>query len=257
MNLPDLLKACTAGGAVLFCGAGFSADCLNLTANHEFGTSTALLDFLNKELEREIPSLYKDLGNAADKFIAIRGQRALLGLLRDRFNVSHVTDEMIDIARLPWDRIYTTNYDNTIELACRLSERTFKSLNNLDSSKVVPGGGIEIVHLHGCAEKWDIHNFDRSCILGADSYFEAESALGHWLNKLQDDYDRASVFVFVGFAAGDFHLNRVFYNAREARPKVFFINRSAALLDPDLQTTSGEIRRPPFNRTCRALQTPA
>jgi hypothetical protein len=171
MNLPDLLRACSAGGGVLFCGAGFSADCLNLTANHELGASAALLGFLDKELGNEIRSPYKELQNAADKFIALRGEGALLGLLRDRFNVSHVTDEMITIARFPWDRIYTTNYDNAIELACRLGERNFKSLNNLDSSKTVPGGGIEIVHLHGCAEKWDIHNFGRSCILGADFLF--------------------------------------------------------------------------------------
>ena len=39
------------GGGVLFCGAGFSADCLNLSDNEELGTGTALLKLLNRELE--------------------------------------------------------------------------------------------------------------------------------------------------------------------------------------------------------------
>ncbi len=244
MELPDFLKRASTGGGVLFCGAGFSADCLNLSDNAELGTGAVLLKLLNRELEKDIPAPYRELKNAADKFIEIRGENKLLALLRDRFSVSRITDEMIELVRFPWVRIYTTNYDNALQLACTRAERNFKTLNNLDTPEAVPGTGVEIVHLHGCAEKWDIHNFGRSCVLGADSYFETDRALGHWTGRLQDDFDRARLFVFVGFAAGDFHLNRIFFNAKEARPKVFFVNRSAATLDPDLQMTQEKFGKP-------------
>jgi SIR2-like domain len=244
MEFSDLLKRASTGGGVLFCGAGFSADCLNLSNNDELGTSAALLKLLNQELEKDIPVPYRELKNAADRFIELRGQNKLLAMLRDRFKVSHVTDEMIELCRFPWDRIYTTNYDNALQLACTRAGRNFKTLNNLDTPEAVPGSGIEVVHLHGCAEKWDIHNFVRSCVLGADSYLETDKALGHWTGKLQNDFDRARLFVFVGFAAGDFHLNRVFFNAREAHPKVFFVNRPAAALDPDLQMTQQKFGKP-------------
>lgn len=244
MEFPDLLKRASTGGGILFCGAGFSADCLNLSNNDELGTGAALLNLLNNELEKDIPAPYRELKNAADKFVELRGQNELLALLRDRFRVSHITDEMIELVRFPWDRIYTTNYDNALELACTRAGKNFKTLNNLDRPETVPGAGVEIVHLHGCAEKWDIYNFGRSCVLGADSYFEADKVLGPWLGKLQDDFDRARLFVFVGFAAGDFHLNRVFFNAKESRPKVFFINRSAPSLDPDLQMTQDRFGKP-------------
>jgi hypothetical protein len=244
MELLDLLKRASTGAGVLFCGAGFSADCLNLAANDELGTGAALLALLNKELEKDITTPYKVLKNAADKFVVLRGQNKLLALLRDRFRVSNITDEMTEVVRFPWDRIYTTNYDNALQLACTRARKNFKTLNNLEKPEEIPGSGVEIIHLHGCAEKWDIHNFGRSCVLGAESYFEAGAVLGHWLSKLQDDFDRARLFVFIGFAADDFHLNRVFFNAREARPKVFFINRSAALLDPDLEMTQENFGTP-------------
>ena len=244
MELPDFLKRASTGGAILFCGAGFSADCLNLTDKEELGTGAVLLTLLNWELEKDGSGPYRELKNAADKFIELRGENKLLALLRDRFRVSHITDELIELVRFPWARIYTTNYDNAIQLACTRATINFKTLNNLDTREAVPGTGIEVIHLHGCAEKWDIHNFRRSCVLGADSYFETDRALGHWTGRLQDDFDRASVFVFVGFAAGDFHLNRVFFNAREARPKVFFVNRPTAVLDPDLQMTQEKFGKP-------------
>jgi hypothetical protein len=243
MDLPDLLKRASSGGGILFCGAGFSADCLNLSDNEELGTGAVLLHLLNRELENDIPRPYRELRNVADKFIQVRGENGLLALLRDRFKVSNIADEMTEIVRFPWDRLYTTNYDNALELACTRAGKNYKSLNNLDTPEEVPGGGVEIIHLHGSAEKWDIRNFRRSCVLGADSYFETDKALGHWTGKLQDDFERANLFVFVGFAAGDFHLNRVFFNATEARAKVFFVNRSSAGLDPDLQMTQEKFGR--------------
>ncbi len=234
MNFQDILQASKDGGAVLFCGAGFSADCLNLADQDELGTGATLLRLLNTELSKDIGKPYRDLKNAADKFLEVRGEHGLLSLLRDRFRTLHTTEEMSGLLRFAWDRIYTTNYDNAVELACAKAGKNFKPLNNLDTREAVPRSGLEIIHLHGMAEKWDIHNFRQSCILGADSYFDANRTIAHWLVELQRDYDRARLFVFVGFAAGDFHLNRVFFNAKDARSKVFFVNRPAATVDPDL-----------------------
>ena len=176
MDLPDLLKRASSGGGILFCGAGFSADCLNLSDNEELGTGAVLLHLLNRELENDIPRPYRELKNVADKFIQVRGENGLLALLRDRFKVSNIADEMTEIVRFPWDRLYTTNYDNALELACTRAGKNYKSLNNLDTPEEVPGGGVEIIHLHGSAEKWDIRNFRRSCVLGANSYFETDKA---------------------------------------------------------------------------------
>ena len=57
----------------------------------------------------------------------------------------------------------------------------------------------------------------------------------YWLDQLRIDVDRATVVVFIGFSAQDFHLNQVLYNASGTHPKVFFVNRVSARHEPDLE----------------------
>ena len=67
------------GGAILFCGAGFSADCLNFKPDEKLGAGAQLLDLFNIELRQEPP--YRDLQNAADALqdkIADNGMMTLL-----------------------------------------------------------------------------------------------------------------------------------------------------------------------------------
>lgn len=235
MNVRDFLEASTAGGAVLFCGAGFLADCLNLSDNESLGVGSALRDLLNAELRKFGKGPYEKLANAADQFVHVQGETALIALLREKFTVSHVTDKMVDIVKFPWERIYTTNYDNAIQVACKGAGVPFKTLSSQDRPDSMPGPGLEVVHLHGCVEKWTLDNFQESCVLGVESYFEANKILRYWLRPLQADFDKSTTFILVGFAMGDFHINQVFYNARDAYDKVFFINRPSAEPNPDLR----------------------
>jgi len=76
------------------------------------------------------------------------------------------------------------------------------------------------------------NNFRQSCVLGADSYFDAQKTLGHWLPKLQDDYERGAPLRVYWILSRDFHLSRVFFDARQARHKVFFVNACASEAGP-------------------------
>lgn len=244
MEIQDLVLASHAGNGILFCGAGYSADCISLPDGMEIGAGAALLSALNDELMQRGYGPYKSLKNAADKFEKELGRTQLIGFLKDRYRVSSVTDDMVDIVRHPWRRIYTTNYDNAIELACVRAGKHYKSLNNLQMPNSVPGSGIEIVHLHGFAETWDVNNFQTSCILGAASYYDAPNSLKRWLTLLQDDYDNSLLFTFIGFSADDFHLEQTFYNASEGSEKAFFINRPTGIVDPDLLMNQEKFGRP-------------
>ena len=235
MDFQSLLAHARNGGGILFCGAGFSSDCLNFENIEEIGTTGALLELLNQKLEEEGHiSGFRDIKNAADEYRDRIGQFDLMNLLKQNFSISHVTEELIEITKYPWERIYTTNYDNAIELACTHAKRPFDSRNNLDPGSDFPETRVDIVHLHGCAEKWEIRNFEQSCILGAESYMRLEG-LKHWLDQLRTDVDRSTVVVFVGFSAQDFHLNQVLYNASGTKPKVFFVNRTTVQREPDLE----------------------
>lgn len=230
------LNLARSGGGILFCGAGFSADCLNFKPDETLGTGAQLLDLLNAELRQNPP--YKSLQNAADALWNQIADNGMMTLLKDRFTVSDVTSDMVDLLRYPWQVVYTTNYDNSLEIAAQAAHRSADPLNNTDDPGAVTKN-LPIIHLHGYVQKWDIHNIRESCVLGAESY----SKLIHvkkWLNRFRRDIEQAQIVVFVGFNAGDFHLNEAINDLTGLREKAFFINRPAAQADPDV--TAAQVR---------------
>ena len=224
------------GNGILFCGAGFTAECLNFGPDPTIGTASHLLSVFNDELAKQgEPGSYRNIRNAADAFKASFGEAELMNLLIDRFDIQNVSTDIVDVLRFPWARIYTTNYDNGIEHALRSASRQHISINNLDSP-IELTGSLPVIHLHGFIGKWNLENFGKSCILGAESYHRLD-AISSWLDVFRRDVERAELVVFVGFSADDFHLNDVLFNARGTNHKVFFINRPEAEPDPDVRMT--------------------
>lgn len=231
-RLQELLQRGRKGNAVLFCGAGLTADCLNFEDMTTLGASSQLLRLLNDELKANgEQSGFSKLANAAKQFKKDLGRHRLMLLLQDRFRLSHVSASVIDIVRYPWTAIYTTNYDNGLDLALQRARKKFVSLNNLDEPRS-KATVTEVIHLHGRAEVWNDTTFEQSCVLDADSY-RSLTGVRTWLPRLRLAIDRSEVVVFVGFSASDFHLEEVFFNVAGLKEKAFFINSPVAKPDPD------------------------
>lgn len=230
------------GGGILFCGAGFSADCLNFTPAETLGTGAQLLKLFNTELQQDPP--FKDLKNAADALQEKIADYGMMTLLKDRFTVSNVTTDMTDLLRYPWQAIYTTNYDNALETAAQAAHKQVESLNNTDDPSTTTRN-LPIIHLHGYVHKWDIDNFRESCVLGAESYSRL-TLVKNWLNRFRRDIDQAQIVVFVGFNAGDFHLSQAINDLTGLREKAIFINRQTAQADPDITAVQKRLGSPFF-----------
>lgn len=238
-TMTSLLQRGRNGNALLFCGAGLTADSLNFSDSGTIGVTTHLLSMMNDQLAKNgRQSGFRDIRNAAKRFRTDLGNHTLLSLLQSRFSLSNISASVEDILLYPWHKIYTTNYDNGIELAMQRIGKKFTPLNNLDSPSTTVSG-TAIVHLHGYAPSWNAHNFENSCVLDADSYHKLSGVIG-WLNQLRFDIERAEVVIFVGFSASDFHLTDVLFNSSGLRKKAFFINRMTSNVDPDEQAVQDE-----------------
>lgn len=242
-DLQSFLDRARNGSAILFCGAGLTADCLNFDDSEAVGVTTQLLAILNQALnDAGQPSGFRDIKNAAKRAKTTLGASAVMQLLQQRFNISKISASITDIVRYPWAGVYTTNYDNGIELAFQHAGKKFASIDNTEFPKD-EYVGTPIIHLHGNAASWSAENFEQSCILDADSYHHL-SGVRSWLSRLRYDIDRADAVIFVGFSAADFHLTDIFFSATELRQKAFFINRPAAEPDLDERATQEDFGTP-------------
>jgi hypothetical protein len=238
-SIVDHLRNTKNGNAILFCGAGFTADCLNHACNEEIGTGGQLLDLFNSRLlQLSEPSGYRDLKNAADKLEAKIGEHGMLSLLTETYKLRNVSADLVSILQFPWQRIYTTNYDNGAELGLIRAGKRFSSLSSADPARGTTAL-LDVVHLHGFVDHWTIRNFKKSCILGASSYHSLDG-VKDWLATFRDDIDRAEAVVFVGYNSSDFHLNQVLYNLSEHKKKISFVNRASAEPDLDILATQSQ-----------------
>ncbi len=234
MDMDDLLKQGMNGTNLLFCGAGFSADCLNFSKKN-LGTLTPLL----KELNDELGYPYNDIQDATDAYLDKYADNGLLDLLKDKYTVLRRPTTVDTILKYPWSRIYTTNYDDVISKSLdHLGKKHFVANNtNIPSDFEKANGKNDtwIVHLHGSIRYWNgIDDFKKSCVLGRKSYMEISSN-SKWATTFEQDYARAKGVFFVGFSNSDFYFAQHLYSIAASKDKVFFINSQDSINDLNLE----------------------
>ena len=112
VDLEKLKSRLSSGNAVLITGAGFSLDCKNIlgeTPPLAAGLSKKLCEYFNLDLT-------EDLKYTADVCIKYGEKEDVLEVLKNNFTLVSPSQANVQICSIPWRRIYTTNYDNSIEL---------------------------------------------------------------------------------------------------------------------------------------------
>lgn len=122
------------GRAVLFTGAGFSRGALNLRGA-EFKTGKQLAGYLASKVMLPPEILLDD---AAEEFVAQHSTEKLIEELEMEFTTKEISFAHTQIARVPWKRIYTTNYDNVIEHAYHVQGQRLKSVTLGDNFRDIP-----------------------------------------------------------------------------------------------------------------------
>jgi hypothetical protein len=215
--------------SVIFLGSGFSLESTNLRGEHPPNGSALRKHFI-KKLDLPADTTY-DLQILTDEFAEKDAER-LARELYNIFRTSSVGPNQEIIFAQNWLRIYTTNYDDTVEICHNkrgLQPRSFDA--QAEVPKKLPKNSI--IHLHGSIRAVTPESVLSSLVLGESSYVRQYLTKSPWYNQFQVDLRFASQIFIVGYSMADYHISALLLENPGLAKKTFFIQGS----DPDATFT--------------------
>lgn len=217
-NSEFVVRTALDGEAVLFVGSGFSRTATNVRGE-TLKTASGLTALMCKELGLEEEP---ELSAAAEMFADERSNAALVALLREQFQVRDIADAHYLFGRVPWRRVYTTNYDDVIELSYRAAHRAIISLTPEDDVSYVSSEQAQCVHINGYIGTLTEERLFAGFKLTDTSYATAAFATSQWAQQMRHDLSVARVVVFVGYSLHDLDIQRILRATGPQQSKTFF-----------------------------------
>lgn len=229
-QLNDVLKRITRGNVMLFTGAGFSVGTKN--RDGEEPPMAAPLSQLIAQLGRTKSGNHEatnDLQFEADYYIDNFDKNKLIKLLERKYSLVSVSDEHKVICSVKWRTIYTTNYDNSIELSAKQVDKSIEKVTlDLDPKQYYQKGKDICVHINGSIESLTAENLNTSFKLSDSSYISPDSFTeSTWEYYFKYDLDHCSAIVFIGYSMYDIEIKKIlFAQSQELKDKTYFVTRS-------------------------------
>lgn len=205
--------------SVLFLGSGFSLGTKNIAKGNP-PNGRGLRQHFIQELKLPEDTGY-DLQVLTEEFANDDSQKLRDELYRI-FRIVTLDDAQAAILDEPWRRIYTTNYDDAVEV-----HRHGKKVppNAFDVAEQVPNklphGAI--IHLHGSIRLVTPDNVRTSLVLGEASYVNQYVVRSPWYEQFQRDIAFASALYIVGYSLADYHIAALLLENPEIAKRTFFI----------------------------------
>lgn len=222
MDLTLAINKILEGRAVLFAGAGFSYGAKNCEG--KVPSATGLKEQLLHDLAMPSDSGYA-LEILAEYYKKEKSPTDLVALLRKNFVVLQTKGYHTYLTSLPWKRIYTTNYDQTIEIASKENaEATWKTTVVLSDPFDITEKRNACIHLNGCIERLNEDKLDNEFKLSDTSYVDKTFTSNPWFEFMANDFESASAIVVIGYSMQyDLDIKRLFSTPNISK-KVVFIN---------------------------------
>jgi len=169
MNLSEAIQHALSGNAILFCGAGFS-----FGAKQTYHSQIPIGDMLAKSMSGQL-SLDPETGleDAAEEYYEKFGPHKYYNYLKEQFISTSIEDYHLEYTRVPWIRIYTTNFDDVIEKAYEKSGLHITPYSRKNNPKGLPEEGNVVVHLNGFIHDSQPESIRSDIILSEVSYIRA------------------------------------------------------------------------------------
>ena len=126
----------------------------------------------------------------------------------------------------PWKRIYTTNYDNAIELAFASAGRQASNVSAMTKYSRPVAGLLSCIHINGMIGRIDPTNVEYELRLSNASYAGQSFEGTEWSALLASDLAYSDCIVFVGFSMSDLDVSRLVV-ASQVKDRVIFFNGSS------------------------------
>lgn len=113
-------------------------------------------------------------------FIKRRSAFSLIQLLLDRLTATNITGAQQVIGSVPWKRIYTTNYDNVVELAHARANRPIRPVTLADEPSRIRAGESLCVHINGHIGDLDSNTLQSTFVLTSAAYWTDAFNRSRW-----------------------------------------------------------------------------
>lgn len=219
MNLDEAIIYALRGESILFTGAGFSyraenaypADQNKIPNAREFASLLASECKKNGTYELPIISQY---------YLKTKGYEDLIYQLSSRFTVTKTEKFHDTIARIPWRRVYTTNYDNCFEHAALKQSKTWKPV----TTSAIPSAEKNLcLHINGHITNLTNHSLENQIKLTHSSYSADSFSSSKWAQQFRQDINGAKSLIFIGYSLADIDISRILYSSPDLKCRTFFI----------------------------------
>ena len=224
MDITTAIKHAIDGNAILFLGAGFSIGGKN-KKNQDLPTANELSEQMCEELGI---GLSHELAIVSERFISDKkvgkGIDELLYFLHERIFCVSTTEEQDTIIKLPWMRIYTTNYDNIVELSSRKQGKEREVITATLPKKSISSSLGAVVHMNGNIVTVNSNNFYEEFKITNENYLRAGFLSSAWGDQFISDINNCKAIIFIGYSLKyDLELQKVMHEC--IADKAIFIDR--------------------------------
>ncbi|KAA3441817.1 hypothetical protein C7I87_33630 [Mesorhizobium sp. SARCC-RB16n] len=165
-----------------------------------------------------------ELDTISREYIHQIGELDLFELLKEKLTPDEIPPYIEDITGFAWKRIYTTNYDNVIEIA-----RSKKKINSTPIDCTASQYFLEknnttsVVHINGILDGVAFPDFATRIKLTKASYLTNTFIESPWYWKFKTDLSIAGCVVIIGYSVYDIDIARILYSDPVLKSRLFFI----------------------------------
>lgn len=223
MDLTEAIKHAIDGNAVLFTGSGFSYGSQNLEKKSPMN-GRDFAKFLFSECA--VNDADDNLALASQLYVQKYGAAKLAELCRNTFSIRAPAEHHIEIMKLPWQRIYTTNYDDLLEKSSAENAKSLVPLTLEDLPEKYISSARICLHVNGFINKLSVLDLAGGFKLTAGSYLSDGLTGSNWAGVLRQDVRLARAVIFIGYSMYDLDIQRLFH-AEDIKHKTIFITSPA------------------------------